>query len=195
MKEYNVIDLESVALEMEPFPHFSAAPALQNNLEKLLFDWFNQTTVWTLVETDFYEQYEINMLCVDLPTHLQFLISEEVTQVIKEKFKIIFNLVSLDLVGLVAHKLVGGQKIGIHNDFIDEEETHRLVIHVNPGWIDENGGYLMLFGSDKVNDVSKIIQPADNSAFGFEISPNSHHAVSKIYDYNRYTLVYTFKKR
>jgi len=194
MNEYNFIDLSSIESETEPFPHFSAASALQNNLGNLLFDWFKQTKAWMLVETDFYEQYEINMLSVDLPTHLQFLVSKEVINVIKEKFKIIFNIGSLDLVGLVAHKLVDGQKIGIHNDFIDEEETHRLVIHVNPGWTDENGGYLMLFGSDKVNDVSKIIQPANNSAFGFEISTNSHHAVSKIYDYIRYTLIYTFKK-
>src|ERR1700753_3742254 len=113
MNEYNFIDLSSIESETEPFPHFSAASALQNNFGNLIFDWFEQTKAWTLIETDFYEQYEINMLSIDLPAHLQSLVSQEVLQAIKEKFKIIFNIGSLDLVGLVAHKLVDGQKIGI----------------------------------------------------------------------------------
>lgn len=181
-------------VERDPFPHFSSAFALQDKLEDRLFDWFEETEAWTLAETDFYEQYEINMLGVDLPLHLQFLVSNEVIEAVKERYKANFQVGSLDLVGLAAHKLVDGQKIGIHNDFIGKEETHRLVIHINPTWTAENGGYLMLFRSGDVNDVAKIIQPANNTIFGFEISPYSHHAVSKIYDYTRYTLIYTFKK-
>lgn len=194
MNMHNFINLSAVKVVKKPFPHFCIVSALQNNIETQLFEWFEQTEVWTLVKADFYEQYEINMLNVDLPAHLQFLLNDEANETIKEKYKVIFNIPSLDLVGLVAHKLVDGQKIGIHNDFINEEETHRLLIHINPGWKEENGGYLMLFGSDKVTDVSKVIHPANNSAFGFEISNHSHHAVSKIYDYIRYTLIYTFKQ-
>jgi Rps23 Pro-64 3,4-dihydroxylase Tpa1-like proline 4-hydroxylase len=93
----------------------------------------------------------------------------------------------------MAHKLVNGQKIAIHNDFNNGDETHRLVIHINPHWKEENGGFLMLFSSSNAEDLSKIINPINNTAFGFEISSSSHHAVSKIYDYIRYTIVYTFK--
>jgi Rps23 Pro-64 3,4-dihydroxylase Tpa1-like proline 4-hydroxylase len=194
MNEYNSIDLSSVVLECDPFPHLNGAAVLQDHLENLLFDWFEHTDAWTLAETDFYEQYEINMLDIVLPNPLSRLVSEAVVNAIREKYMVVFNLHTLELVGLVAHKLITGQKIGIHNDFIDDEETHRLVIHVNPRWSDENGGYLMLFHSGNVTDVAKVIPPAHNTMFGFEISPRSHHAVSKIYDYTRYTLIYTFKK-
>jgi Rps23 Pro-64 3,4-dihydroxylase Tpa1-like proline 4-hydroxylase len=194
MNGYNLIDLSAAELENKPFPHFSAGEVLQNGTEHLLFDWFQQTDTWELVETDFYAQYEINLLKVKLPLLLQFLVSEDEIRHVKERLNGFFHTPSLDLVGIVAHKLVDGQKIGIHNDFIDGEETHRLIIHLNPDWTEENGGYLMLFGSENVDDLSKIIQPGHNTAFGFEISSASHHAVSKIYKYVRYSLIYTFKR-
>ena len=106
-----------------------------------------------------------------------------------------FNEDHLEIVGVVAHKLVAGQHIGIHNDFIGAEETHRLVLQFNPHWIEENGGYLILFNSGKVEDVSKIILPLTNTAFGFEISEASYHAVSKIMGPPRYSIVYTFRKK
>ena len=96
---------------------------------------------------------------------------------------------------MVAHKLVNSQHIGVHNDYINGDETHRLVLHFNPDWKEENGGYLLLFNSSNANDISQVVSPLNNSAFGFEISKRSHHAVSKIYDFIRYTIVYTFKNR
>ena len=61
------------------------------------------------------------------------------------------------------------------------DETHRLVAHINPTWTDANGGYLMLFNSSNSEDVSKVIRPLNNSGFGFAISKDSHHAISKIH--------------
>jgi Rps23 Pro-64 3,4-dihydroxylase Tpa1-like proline 4-hydroxylase len=97
------------------------------------------------------------------------------------------------LVDVVAHKLVNSQHIGVHNDYINGDETHRLVLHFNPDWKEEHGGYLLLFNSSSADDMSKVVSPLNNSAFGFEISKRSHHAVSKIYNFIRYTIVYTFK--
>lgn len=195
MNNANHFNLSSLTVEAQPFPHFYSTSAFQNNFESQLFNWFESTGAWGLTETDFYEQYEFSFLNVELPKDIQFLISEKIIAIIEDKFKTAFNIKSFDLVGVTAHKLVNGQRIGIHNDFINGDETHRLVIHINPGWREENGGFLILFSSSKANDVSKIINPINNSAFGFEISSHSYHAVSKIYDFSRYTIVYTFKKR
>jgi Rps23 Pro-64 3,4-dihydroxylase Tpa1-like proline 4-hydroxylase len=195
MNDSNFIDLSCLIVEDKPFPHFSSSAALQNNLESQLFDWLEHNEEWNLTETDFYEQYEFNFLHIELPENLQFLISEKTIAIIEEKFKDAFNIKSFELVGVMAHKLVNGQHIGIHNDFINGDETHRLVIHITSGWNEENGGLLLLFNSSNANDISKIINPINNSVFAFEISNSSHHAVSKIYDFSRYTIVYTFKKR
>ena len=194
MNAVNCIDLSSITLNRVPFPHFYSTNALLDNKEAQVFNWFENTDEWNLTKTDFYEQYEFDFLNAKLPENLQALISEAAISKIEREFRKAFNVNALQLVGVVAHKLVHGHKIGIHNDFIHGDETHRLVLHISPDWKEENGGYLMLFNSSKANDISKIVNPLNNSAFGFEISNYSHHAVSKIYDFSRYTLVYTFKQ-
>lgn len=190
----NCIDLASLTVEDQPFPHFSSASALQNNIDLELYNWLVNTEHWKLIETDFYEQHEFSLLCVQLPKYLECLISRKTIEFIKAKFKTAFKIESFELVGVVAHKLVNEQHIGIHNDFIKGDETHRLVIHLNPEWNEEKGGFLMLFNSSNAEDISTVISPLNNTAFGFEISDRSHHAVSRIYDFSRYTVVYTFKK-
>jgi Rps23 Pro-64 3,4-dihydroxylase Tpa1-like proline 4-hydroxylase len=190
----NHLDLSSLIAENEPFPHFYSSSALQNNLDLKVVDWLSNSVEWDLVETDFYEQHEFNLLTKNVPQEFEFLKSKETSNLIEDKFKSIFKIESFHLVGIVAHKLVTGQHIGIHNDFINGEETHRLVIHFNPQWSEENGGFLILFHSSNATDISKVINPIANFAFGFEISERSHHAVSRIYNYTRYTIVYTFKE-
>ncbi len=195
MLNNNCIDLSSLSVEDQPFPHFCSTCALQHNLDRELYIWLENTDLWKLIETDFYEQHEFSLLNIQLPKYLECLISKETISFVEAKMKLAFKIESLDLVGVVVHKLVNEQHIGIHNDFIGGYETHRLVIHINPDWNEENGGFLLLFNSSNAEDISTVISPINNSAFGFEISNVSHHAVSKIYDFSRYTVVYTFKKR
>lgn len=195
LSEPTVFDLSNAVVSENPFPHFSATSVLSEESITKLYAWFLITDEWQLVETDFYEQYEFSMLHVDLPSELKNLVSSisllEIEMIFQNRFN---NVKSLQIVDVVAHKLVNSQHIGIHNDYIDEEETHRMVLHVNPTWTEENGGYLMLFNSDNPQDVTKIFYPINNTVFGFEISRQSNHAVSRIYDFARYTIVYTFKR-
>ena len=99
---------------------------------------------------------------------------------------------ALDLVEVTAHKLVPGQTIRIHNDFIAGEESHRLLVHFNR-WSDVQGGILMLFGSSQPDDIKRALKPIHNSSFAFEISHQSFHAVSTIAEGERFTIVYSFK--
>jgi Rps23 Pro-64 3,4-dihydroxylase Tpa1-like proline 4-hydroxylase len=193
MHEKGSIFLSPIAAEEKPFRHFSSDNAFDPERESLVCNWLEKTPEWYIAETDFYQQYEFNLFKINLSPELQFLKSEKTISAITETFKDVFRIAKIELLGIMAHKLTDGQRIAIHNDFINGEETHRMVIHLNNGWSAENGGYLMLFNSSNANDVAKIINPVNNFAFGFEISPRSHHAVSKIYNFSRYTLVYTFK--
>ena len=95
---------------------------------------------------------------------------------------------------IAAHRLVRGQTIRMHNDYIDGKETHRLLIQLNHGWKLEQGGVLMIFGSRSPEDVRRTLKPVHCSGLVFEISPSSFHAVSQIKDRERYTLVYSFKE-
>lgn len=180
-------------LEVTPFPHFYSQAILKGDLPAQLYTWFEHTEAWGLTETEFYTQYEFSLLDASLPQNLECLKSEATIESIRDIFREQMSVSTLSLVGITAHKLNDGHRIGVHNDYIDGEETHRLVIQVNPHWDESKGGYLMLFNSQRADDVAKIVKPLNNSAFGFEISIRSNHAVSTVYDFSRYTLVYTFK--
>ena len=193
MPDKDYLDFSTAISQDIPFPHFSSTSVLKNNLEAKIYEWFQTTADWYLVETDFYEQYEFSLLSVALPQEIACLVKKSFLDIIEQQFTQSFKVEGFELVDVVAHKLVNSQHIGVHNDFIHGEETHRMVLHINPHWLEEHGGYLLLFNSADSKDMAKVVSPLNNSAFGFEISRKSHHAVSKIYDFTRYTIVYTFK--
>lgn len=190
MHNHDILDFDDIVIENKPFNHFLVNSVLKHGLEIKLLDWLESTDNWDFTETDFYTQYEFSLLNVKIPKELFSLLDPQTINSIKKQF----NINSLELVGLTVHKLIDGYKMGVHNDFIGKDESHRFLIQINSGWIEDNGGYLMLFNSMNSEDVSKIIMPLNNTGFGFEISPKSYHAVSTVYNFSRYTLVYTFKE-
>jgi len=179
-----------------PFPHAHLPDLLPQQIANATLDWFRKTAPWRLLVASFYEQYEFSLLGDPPPQGLERLTDgdfiAELASLLQAEFG---ERDRLDLVDIAAHKLVSGQIIRIHNDFIDTEESHRILIQLNEGWQIENGGLLMLFGSDDPEDVQVVILPRHGSCFAFEISPTSHHAVSRIHKGDRYTLVYTFKRQ
>jgi Rps23 Pro-64 3,4-dihydroxylase Tpa1-like proline 4-hydroxylase len=179
-------------LDMENTEVFVCNQAISPQLCSQLLTWFENDAPWKLVETDFYEQYEFSFFDIQLPSEISFLTSPEYLSQVKKRVECLF-LVKLDTrIDFTAHKLISGQRIRIHNDYISGCETHRLLIQLNRGWEDENGGMLMFFNSKSPSDIHKIFRPAHNSSVGFAISPDSHHAVSTIHKSERFTLVYSF---
>lgn len=194
MHNSKIVALPLVQSEKTPFPHFTCETVFNDGTDRAILAWLQESINWDLTKTDFYTQYEFSLLDFNLPEEVKFLVSKDVTEAIISSFSTAFGVSKLVLVGVTAHKLMNGHRIGIHNDFIGNEESHRLIIQFTPDWKEENGGYLMLFGSSEASDVYKIIKPLNNTGLAFEISASSFHAVSTINNYSRYTLVYTFKK-
>lgn len=192
MRPPNLLDFSASRFETQPFPHFCAPNVLAPALEHGIHEWLANAAIWELTITDFYEQYEFSLLHAELPAHLRCLVEGELPRQAIAEVERAFQASGLEMVGATIHKLTNGQRIGVHNDFIDSAESHRLIIQVNEGWTEANGGYLLLFNSSNAEDVSQLVLPVSNSAFAFAISPDSHHAVSTVYDFTRYTLVYTF---
>ena len=187
-----VINFTEINYYSTPFDYFTSPETFCNGFDLELLEWLEKYDSWKLVEKDFYEQYEFSFLDIQLPPHLAFFQQSSSLQVIKAKIEEIFQTRLNDKIDFNAHKLVAGQRIRIHNDFIPRQETHRLIIQLNRGWSDENGGLLLLFNSGDPSDIHKIISPVHNSAVAFKISPNSNHAVSTVYEGGRFTLVYSF---
>lgn len=186
----SLFDLEPAATD-EPFAHAVFNDCVAPQVTESILDWFEHDAPWNHVETDFYEQYEFS--CYDAEgDQAAWLTDPLLLDALRTTLEGIFGCRLTEEVTVVAHKLVDGHRIGIHNDFLEGEETHRFVVQLNRGLDDEAGGFLMLFGSDNPADVRRILRPTSRSGFAFEISERSFHAVSAVHSSLRYSVIYSF---
>jgi Rps23 Pro-64 3,4-dihydroxylase Tpa1-like proline 4-hydroxylase len=187
------IDLSSVHPFPEPFPHafFPAAVGPDSAVE--ILSWFENGAPWKLTTTEFYEQYEFSVQEVVVPRPLEFLKAQDTLGYICGEMDRLFRTtVDADHVDITVHKLIPGQRIRIHNDYIHGQETHRLLIQLNRGWCEEYGGMLLLFKGPSAADLMSVVRPFSRTAFAFAISPYSQHAVAPVLGGERFTLVYSF---
>ena len=175
-----------------PFAHATYAQALPAELCDAALTWMETDAPWRLRIASFYEQWELHLDRQATPADLQSLLDGETVDVLQRQLLMPIAGVPLRLTEVTAHKLVPGQTIRVHNDYRPKGETYRLLIQLNRGWADEQGGLLLLFGSSAPDDVRRILRPTHRSAMAFAISPHSFHAVSTIQRGERYTLVYSF---
>src|SRR5262249_17349850 len=155
-------------------------------------EWLETEAPWALVRADFYEQYEFSLAEVSLPSHLGFLTRRPFLDDLRSKVECIFGVQLGEEIDCTFHKLIPGQRIRIHNDFIPGRETHRVLVQLNRGWHDDQGGFLMFFYSQDPAEIHRIFSPAHDSVVGFAISEDSNHAVSTIHGGERFTLVFSF---
>lgn len=189
--------LRLTALEhfVEPFPYFTAFEGFGEGVSAAILEWLETEAPWNLVETDFYEQYELSLWGVPKPQRLEFLTGRPFLDDLRSKVERIFGAQLGERIDCTAHRLVPGQRIRIHNDFIPGGETHRVLVQLNRGWHDDQGGFLMFFNSEDPSDVHRVFSPLHNSVVGFAISETSNHAVSTIHGGERFTLVFSFYGR
>lgn len=187
--------LSDIEVFCEPFPYLVSRQAFDPDMGQAILRWFETDAPWRLVEADFYEQFEFSLWDVQMPSSLTFLRAPGFLAVVKQRLSEHFAVDLSDHLDITAHKLVAGQRIRLHNDFIPGAETHRLLIQFNRGWHDEKGGLLLFFNSTDPADIHKIFCPIHNSAVGFAISATSYHAVSTLHAGERFTLVYSFYEK
>jgi Rps23 Pro-64 3,4-dihydroxylase Tpa1-like proline 4-hydroxylase len=188
----NSLDLSTAVVRVQPFPCFTVAQAISGETEQALLTWLESQVPWRLAVMDFYEQYEFDVKDTNLPENLKHLFSECTLNQLRENVGALLGASLKPQIDITAHKLNRSQKIRIHNDARLDGETHRLLVQLNRDWVDANGGLLMLFRGPEVEMLDDIIPPTSRSAFGFEISNASYHAVSQVHRGDRYTLVFSF---
>lgn len=183
----------AAATRTDPFPHATAREALPPELVARTLKWMEEDAPWNLRVADFYEQWEMHLETGSVPGDLEYLLAPATVSQLADEL-LPTGRGSVRLVEVTAHRMTAGQTIRIHNDFRPRGETHRILIQLNRGWRDEQGGLLMLFGSRDAGDIRRVIRPIHGSGFGFAISDRSFHAVSTIKEGERFTLVYSFRE-
>lgn len=184
-------DFDNVEFSSVPFEHLVVPKVmLSNSIECLT--WLEEQAPWALTNAEFYEQYEFSLRHVAVPPILQHLVCPNTLTSLRRQLFRLFGQSLSNCVDITAHKLVCGQTIRIHNDFISDGESHRLLLQLNRGWKPEYGGYLMLFSESEPESLAKMIEPLSGSIQAFHISPHSYHAVSTVHSGERFTIVYSF---
>ncbi|MFD4121318.1 cyclophane-containing peptide 2OG-Fe(II) oxygenase YhhC [Alcaligenes faecalis] len=177
---------------MSPFRYSLIPECLSPDICTKLLEWLEADAPWSLRIADFYEQHEFSFDDVKLPTPIAEAFSQTEMEKLRSHVEQFFNTSLSSRIDVTAHRLTYGQRIRIHNDFIPGEESHRLLIQLNRGWQDSNGGMLVFFNSNNPADIHRVLRPLHNSGVLFEISPASLHAVTPIQDGQRFTLVLSF---
>lgn len=187
------LNIANAAVSVDPFAHFSVASAMPEPFAIELLHWLERSAPWKHVATDFYEQFEFSLFDAIVPEQLAKLRERAFLRSLSRQLGEYFSArLDEQHIDVTVHKLVCGQRIRIHNDFIPGRETHRLLIQLNRSWTQERGGLLMLFKGPQPEDVCKLVAPSSRSAFGFAISQRSYHAVAPVVSGERFTLVYSF---
>jgi Rps23 Pro-64 3,4-dihydroxylase Tpa1-like proline 4-hydroxylase len=186
------VDLSNKRKFSDPFPHFHLEDAVHPDAETMVLDWLENEAPWSLMQTEFYEQHEVSLLAENLPEQVSFLTSATTIAYLKDHFTQAFGVSFDERANTTAHRLTSTQVIKIHNDYLPGQETHRLLIQLNRFWETTQGGLLILFSQPRPDAATKFVIPKSRSAFGFEISAKSLHAVSTVHSGNRFTIVYSF---
>lgn len=183
------------SVNQDPFKYFYSDSGLRDDECERILSWLEIEAPWKRVTTYFYEQYEFHLQDANLKDDLKFLIDDDFINNLRKYIETCFPSSALSSkVDVVAHKLIGGDTIGIHNDYIEGCETHRILFNFNRGWTEDNGGFFMVFSENNTESLTDLILPQHGYVHGFEISPQSHHAVSKVYNGERYNIIYSFYK-
>lgn len=179
-----------------PYPHFEASDFLATDVAEGMLKWFEQKAQWQLRKLDGYTGYaDLSLQYENLPPPLDALSAPETLAQLRIAMGNLFSIEREGFVRVTAHRLLAGGSLKPHCDLAPIRFTHRLIIHLNRGWTRANGGLLCVFDGDpsrKKQANEKQFLPAHRSAFAFEISARSFHAVTPILAGERYTLSYTF---
>ena len=187
--------LEIDKFQNQPFQHIKFSKIFTDEYALKLLGWLEKCVNWKLKTTDFYQQFECNLSSCMVPQDIQYFrekfFLESLIRIIEDSFhtKIGINI------NISATKMVEGQFVEIHNDYLSSESSHRLIIYLNKGWEEKQGGGLVIFNSYDHEDIHEIILPNHNTGFAFKISRNSLHEVKSIVSGQRFSLVYTFYEK
>ncbi|MEL7043197.1 MAG: cyclophane-containing peptide 2OG-Fe(II) oxygenase YhhC [Pseudomonadota bacterium] len=187
----------SVDLQTLPFAHAAHGEAISAELADELLNWFEVGAKWTFKEIeDFYNIHTLNMLHQEIPNSLQELVSKETFEKIKSRVEYIYKCRLSGEIDVQAQKMVSGNRIGIHTDYGDVGQSHRVLVQLNRGWRERDGGIFIVLEDEKAlnkNGTQKYYMPIHRFGYSFEICENSFHAVSNVNSGERYTLMYSFR--
>jgi hypothetical protein len=179
-----------------PFRHFYCPDFIGERFHDDLADWLETAAPWRLKQVeDFVDIYELSLGTCPLPAHLEEVRSAETKEQLCRGMESVFGVKFHRRVDVGGQKMIQDQRVRVHTDFGEHPLTHRIVIQLNRAWDIGWGGLLLLLkdcSSGELSPDDRFYPPARRLGIGFEVSPQSYHAVSPVKAGVRLTLIYSF---
>ena len=186
-----VLAFDRVVRKTVPYAHIVSPRFYTETFANTLLDWLESQQDWHLREGILFEQYELGFSRFTHCKEIAGLWDGAVLGRLRDAVTRAIGYPVSGRINIHAHKLVPGQFTNIHTDMIPEE-THRLVVQLNRGRADDSGGNLMLLTGARPADISVVFKQDSNSAVGFKLGAESFHAVGRVKEGTRFTIIYTF---
>ena len=185
-----VPDFDWARSHKQPFRHAWIPRLFPSTSNDRIVEWLEQDIPWKFTKKKFYRQFEFSLKDVPPPADLDFLLADKTLAAMVEWLREEFDSPEIEPTGVVAHLLESGHGIGVHNDYRKDGETLRLVLQFSRN---VTGGVTALFRDQSPDSLCRLFQPVHGAGIAFAISEVSYHAVSKVRDGQRFTLVYSFR--
>ncbi|WP_318582165.1 2OG-Fe(II) oxygenase [Bacillus paranthracis] len=197
--EEEQIQFKETYIYQEPFKHVYIKEVLPPDIAKNILEWLGKTDLFLKRNENNNKSNEFIINSKDCPDHLKSFFSVQNLRIIKDKIQQIFEVTFKDEFTLSAVKHIKGNGTSIHSDYAKLEQrdenffTHRFLLYLNENWEKNDGGRLGIFLSKEPSSLIKAIPPLHNTGVGIAFGKNTYHAVEKINNKNRFSLVFTFK--
>jgi hypothetical protein len=196
----NCVHFDGAVVETSPFRHFTVENFVDEDVASALLRWFEQDANWNAKSiAGLGTLSSVDLHTSDLGQQLDFLTGEPFLSHIRRQMSELFGTKLEGFVDLTANRMTQSQEIGLHNDISTLPPafrfTHRLVLYLNRCYSEEYGGVLRLanvLSASRSATTQKRVLPVHRSAFGFEISESSYHAIEPVRKGTRYNLSFTF---
>ena len=187
----DVLAFDKVVRKSAPYAHIVSLQFYTETFAETLLGWLESQQDWHLREGILFEQYELGFSRFTHCKEIEGLWDGAVLARLRDAVTRAIGTPVSGRINIHAHKLVPGQFTNIHTD-MNPEETHRLVVQLNRGRAVDSGGNLMLLTGARPADMSVVFKQNSNSAVGFKLGAESFHAVGRVKEGTRFTVIYTF---
>jgi len=196
----NCVHFDGAVVETSPFRHFTVENFVDEDIALALLRWFEQDANWNAKSiAGLGTLSSVDLHTSELGQQLDFLTGEPFLSHVRRQMSELFGTKLEGFVDLTANRMTQCQEIGLHNDISTLPPafrfTHRLVLYLNHQYSEEHGGVLRLTNALSPSwsaTTQKRVLPLHRSAFGFEISESSYHAIEPVRKGTRYNLSFTF---
>lgn len=186
----------------DPYTSIHVKSMFTSEIADELLKWIDDSSHYFVekVEKGFRKADTFDVSPNRIPESLKEAFNSQIIQQVKCKAEELFETSFCDECLLFVQRYREGYGTYVHNDYVSKENrlnkqffTHRLVVYLNHGWKEADGGLFGIFGSSNPDSLVTSYQPVHNSAVGFAIGQNSFHAVSKVNDGTRYNIQFNFR--